>query len=107
MVETLTATGFLRTRVDATRADFTPYMYGEYQYHMLHDTQTIFASAVMGVTLQCSRCHDHKYEPFSQKDYYRLQAFFAGAIRPRGAILPSLDRQIILASAAEQKAAKE
>jgi hypothetical protein len=32
----------------------------------------------MGVTLGCARCHDHKYDPITQDDYFRIQAFFAG-----------------------------
>ena len=37
------------------------------------------ASAFMGVSLMCSRCHDHKFDPFSQRDYFRLQAVFAAS----------------------------
>jgi hypothetical protein len=36
-----------------------------------------FASAVLGLTVACTRCHDHKFDPLTQADYYRLQAFFA------------------------------
>jgi hypothetical protein len=36
-------------------------------------------SAVLGLTMNCARCHDHKFDPVSQADYYRLEAFFAGA----------------------------
>ncbi len=36
-------------------------------------------TAVMGLTVNCARCHDHKFDPLPQADYYRLQAFFAGA----------------------------
>ena len=37
------------------------------------------SSAVLGMTIACARCHDHKFDPVSQADYYRLQAFFAAA----------------------------
>src|SRR5437764_11479808 len=38
---------------------------------------SIVGSAFLGVTLGCARCHDHKFDPFRQSDYYRMQAFFA------------------------------
>src|SRR5262249_25970645 len=34
--------------------------------------------AFLGMTFGCARCHDHKYDPISQRDYFRLQSFFAG-----------------------------
>jgi hypothetical protein len=103
VVDTLAATGFLRTAVDATREDFNERQYGEYQYRMLHDLQTILVTSTMGLTVQCARCHDHKYEPLSQKDYYRMQALFTGAVRPRGDKLFSAKRQIVAAGPAEQE----
>ncbi len=36
-------------------------------------------SAFLGLTLECARCHDHKSDPITQRDYYRLTAFFAGS----------------------------
>jgi len=44
---------------------------------VLTEMTNIVGSALLGVTLGCSRCHDHKFDPFRQSDYYRLQAYFA------------------------------
>ena len=48
-------------------------------YERLTDWADTTASAFMGVTLACSRCHDHKFDPFTQDDYFSLQAVFADA----------------------------
>jgi len=44
---------------------------------MLHDVTSVTGAAFLGLTFECARCHDHKYDPILQRDYYRLQAFFA------------------------------
>jgi hypothetical protein len=44
---------------------------------ILNDITDVVGSAFMGMTYGCARCHDHKFDPILQKDYYRLQAFFA------------------------------
>ncbi|HEY6393237.1 MAG TPA: DUF1549 and DUF1553 domain-containing protein, partial [Bryobacteraceae bacterium] len=44
---------------------------------ILNDITDVVGSAFMGLTYGCARCHDHKFDPILQKDYYRLQAFFA------------------------------
>ena len=44
---------------------------------MLNDITDTVGSVFLGLTLGCARCHDHKFDPILQKDYYRLQAFFA------------------------------
>ncbi len=49
---------------------------------ILDDVTDTTASVFMGLTVACARCHDHKYDPISQRDYYRLQAVF-GASAPR------------------------
>lgn len=45
--------------------------------HLLVDAVDTVGSVFLGITLGCARCHDHKYDPISQRDYYRMQAFFA------------------------------
>ena len=43
----------------------------------LHDITSVVGSTFLGLTFGCAQCHDHKFDPISQRDYYRLQAFFA------------------------------
>ncbi|MCA9150456.1 MAG: DUF1549 domain-containing protein, partial [Planctomycetales bacterium] len=54
---------------------------------VLQDVTEVTAEVVMAMGVRCARCHDHKYDPIPQRDYYRLQAFFA-------AMLPRDDQQI-------------
>jgi hypothetical protein len=48
-------------------------------YEELTDWVDTTGSVFLGLTLGCARCHNHKFDPISQKDYYSLQAIFAGA----------------------------
>ncbi|HRI15079.1 MAG TPA: PSD1 and planctomycete cytochrome C domain-containing protein, partial [Verrucomicrobiota bacterium] len=45
---------------------------------ILNDVTDTTGDVFFGLGFQCARCHDHKFDPILQKDYYRLQAFFAG-----------------------------
>ena len=49
---------------------------------ILNDITDVTGDAFLGLGLQCARCHDHKFDPILQKDYYRFQAFFA-ALEPK------------------------
>ncbi len=53
------------------------------RYDQLDDVLGTTATAFLGVTLRCARCHDHKFEPFSQADYYRMLAVFEPLKRPQ------------------------
>ncbi|MEQ1825077.1 MAG: DUF1549 and DUF1553 domain-containing protein [Pirellula sp.] len=44
---------------------------------IMHHVTDLVGATFMGLTLNCAQCHDHKHDPILQKDYYRLQAFFA------------------------------
>ncbi len=48
----------------------------EFRMEYVADRTQTFASAVLGLTMECCRCHDHKYDPLTIKDYYALSGFF-------------------------------
>ena len=75
----LAATGFLRNVDDHTDFD----QYGiEKRYEVVNETLDMFSTAVLGLTFECCRCHNHKYDPLPQRDYYRLMACFEPALNP-------------------------
>ncbi len=48
----------------------------EYRVNYVNDRVVTFGTAFLGLTLECCRCHDHKFDPLTQKDFYSLFAFF-------------------------------
>ena len=55
----------------------------EYKYERLEDMVDVVSTAFLGLTVRCARCHDHKFDPIPQVDYYRMAAaFWAGTIDP-------------------------
>ncbi|HKA08571.1 MAG TPA: DUF1549 and DUF1553 domain-containing protein [Gemmataceae bacterium] len=52
------------------------------EYEWLTDAADTTGAAFLGLTFGCARCHDHKYDPLTQKDYFGLQAVFAASDRP-------------------------
>ncbi|MSU34458.1 MAG: DUF1553 domain-containing protein [Pedosphaera sp.] len=61
---------------------------------ILTERTDVIGSAILGLTVGCARCHDHKFDPIPQKDYYRMQAYLAG----------TQEYDLLLISAEEQKA---
>ncbi len=92
--EQLIATGYLRhgpeanIRTDQTRLD------------ELDDLVATTGGAFMGLTIGCARCHDHKFDPIPQKDYFKLQAIFYNT---EYANHPLADAATIAANQAENK----
>lgn len=102
--ELLAATGFLRTAVDGTNNYERNRPLERHQ--VLYDTVEILTSNLFGLTVQCARCHDHKYDPITQRDYYRLMAFLTPAYNPANWIQPQF-RHVVASTpteAAELKA---
>jgi len=75
-LDQLIATGFHRNSMFNSEGGVDP---AEGLNVALEDRAATTATVFLGSTLMCARCHDHKYDPFSQKDYYRFVAFFANA----------------------------
>ncbi len=48
------------------------------RYEWMVDSVDVTGEAFLGLTISCARCHDHKFDPISQKDYHRMMAFFEG-----------------------------
>ncbi|HEX5443386.1 MAG TPA: DUF1549 and DUF1553 domain-containing protein, partial [Pirellulales bacterium] len=78
-IETLAATGFLQTAADPTTTGGNT---AEGANQKLGDTLKIVGSSLLGLTVGCAQCHDHRYDPIPQKDYYRLRAVFEPALDP-------------------------
>lgn len=90
MVESLEATHFLRNSQDGTdSSDGNPDERRADKYAVLEGEQQIMGSALLGVTMQCSRCHDHKFEPITQRDYYGLQAILYPAFNVENWMYPA------------------
>ena len=69
----LTASGFNRNHLINNEAGAIP---AEYLVENVIDRVNTTATVWMGLTLACCQCHDHKYDPFTQQEYYQLYAFF-------------------------------
>jgi hypothetical protein len=71
--EQILATTFNRLHPQKVEGGSTP---EEFRVEYVADRNHTTGTAFMGLTLECSRCHDHKYDPITQKEYYQLFAFF-------------------------------
>jgi len=82
----LIATGFLRTAADDTDENELNTL--DIRHGILQRTGEVLASNLLGLTLNCAKCHDHKYEPISQHDYYRFLGLLQPAFNPASWLQP-------------------
>ena len=75
--ETRIATGFLRS---GPRVNFREKDNPERRHDYLDDMLATVGRGVLGMTVHCARCHDHKFDPILQKDYYSMQAAIFGYV---------------------------
>lgn len=99
-LEKLAATGFLRMVPDGTGEENTPTVRNQ----VIADTLQVVSSALLGLTVQCARCHDHRYDPISHVDYHRLRAVFEPALDWQAWRRP-LERRISLATESDRQEA--
>jgi hypothetical protein len=52
----------------------------EYRVEYVLDKTNTFSKGVLGITMECAQCHDHKYDPISQKEYFQMYAFFNNSL---------------------------
>ncbi|MFO0876032.1 MAG: DUF1549 and DUF1553 domain-containing protein [Gemmataceae bacterium] len=98
--DALVATGFNRLWPD----EYNAANLEQRRQEILDDTTDTAGLVFLGLTMGCARCHDHKFDPLSQKDYFRLQAFFA-PMQPRD--LPAADPATLARHRREQAAWEE
>ena len=76
-LEPLIATGFNRNTQINQEGGIDP---EQFRVESVMDRVSTTATAFLGVTLACAQCHDHKFDPFTQRDYYQFYAFFNNTI---------------------------
>ncbi|MCH7686555.1 MAG: DUF1549 domain-containing protein, partial [Planctomycetes bacterium] len=103
-VEKLVATGFLRTSPDGTGVGSVDQKTARNQ--VMADTIQIVSSSLLGLTVNCAQCHDHRYDPIQQSDYYRLRAIFEPAYDWKNWRTPA-GRRISLYTDADREKSKQ
>ncbi len=84
--ERLIATGFLRVAADDTDENELNTL--DIRHGVLQRTAETLASNLLGLTLSCAKCHDHKFEPIPQRDYYQMLALIQPAFNPASWLQP-------------------
>jgi len=84
--ELLVATGFLRMAADPTASGQGDPDTSRNQ--VVADTIKIVSSSLLGLSVGCAQCHDHRYDPIPQADYFQLRAIFQPALDPKGWVIP-------------------
>jgi mono/diheme cytochrome c family protein len=85
--DALTATGFLRMIPDGTAAGGPDVMMA--RNDVIAEAIKVTSTSLLGLTVGCAQCHEHRYDPISQTDYYRLRAIFEPAYDPNNWRVPS------------------
>jgi len=102
-IELITATGFLRMAADGTGSGANN---PDGQNQVMTDTLKIIGTSLLGLSLQCAQCHDHRYDPIPQTDYYSIRAIFEPALDWKAWRVPAA-RQVSLYTKSDRDRAAE
>lgn len=102
-IELLTATGFLRMGPDGTNSGAVDQDVARNQ--VVSDTIKIVSTSMLGLSVGCCQCHDHRYDPIPQADYFRLRAVFEPAYDWKNWRAPSSRRISLMTAEDRQKVA--
>ncbi|MBL8815565.1 MAG: PSD1 domain-containing protein [Planctomyces sp.] len=102
-IELLTATGFLRNAADGTGSGAND---DTGRNQVIADTIKIVSTSMLGMSMACAQCHDHRYDPIPQTDYFAMRAVFAPAFNYQQWKTPP-ERLISLYTAADRARAQE
>ena len=86
LIERLAATGFMRTAPDPTWE--IEFAFLDERMNVIADEVHILGSGILGLTVGCARCHDHKFDPITHRDYYSLGAILQAAYDPYDWVQP-------------------
>lgn len=101
-VDLLTATHYLRNAQDGTgESDGNPDEVRADRYSVIEGNLQIVMSGLLGLTIQCARCHAHKFEPIHHDEYYSLQAIFTPAYNLEAWLKPK-ERTVKLGTRSER-----
>ena len=97
-IDLLTATGFLRMAADPTGSGAND---AETRERVIADTLGIVGTSLLGMSIACAQCHDHRYDPIPHSDYFALRAVFDPAL-DRQTWKPPSARRVSLATEADR-----
>ena len=102
-IDLFSATGFLRMAADGTGSGANN---PEGRNQVIADTLKIVGTSLLGLSLQCAQCHDHRYDPIPHTDYFAIRAVFEPALDWKSWKVPNA-RRVSLYTAADRKRAAE
>ena len=96
--EQIVATGFLRNSMLNEEGGVDP---EQFRMETMFDRMDCIGKGVLGLTIQCAQCHNHKFDPISQQEYYRLFAFLNNDHEASAVVYPG-EQQMLVANLSRQ-----